>query len=116
MTIQIKSVFYTYTGFERKKGMKNIASCLLCWINVKGYYYKSYGKNNKMTEITIIVDNCGAQNKNNAMIYFINMLKQGGLYWTANLHFYIRSHMKNGRDRAFDRLKALYWKQSMFHF
>ena len=48
--------------------MNNIASCLLCWLNDKGYYSLSYGKNNNMPEISIPVDNCGGQNKNNLMI------------------------------------------------
>ena len=28
--------YYTWTEFEIKKGMNNIASCLLCWLNDKG--------------------------------------------------------------------------------
>ena len=30
--------FHTWIEFEVKKGMNNIASCILCWINAKGYY------------------------------------------------------------------------------
>ena len=108
--------FNNYTEFERKKEMNNIVSWLLRWINAMGCYYKSYGKNNKMTKIAIIVDNCGGQNKNNVMIYFINMINEGGLYVTANLYFYIKGNTKNGRDHAFDRLKVLYRKQNLFPF
>ena len=55
--------------------MKTITSCLICWLNEKGYYYKSYGKNHKMPEIAIFVDNYGGQTKNNLMIRFLNMIK-----------------------------------------
>ena len=59
---------YTWTEFEGKKGMNNIYSCLLHWINDKGYYYQLYGNNHKMPEIAILVDKCGDHNRNNVMI------------------------------------------------
>ena len=66
---------YTCTGFEVKKGMNNIASFLLHWLDYNGYYSQSYGKNHKMPEISIIFDNCGGQSKNNVMIHFLDMIK-----------------------------------------
>ena len=96
--------------------MNNIASCLLCWINDKGYYYQSYGKNHKMPGIAILVDNCSGQNDNNEMIHFLNMIKEGGFFGAYTLHFYIKGHTKNDSDRAFKSLKVLYWKQNVFTF
>ena len=55
--------------------MKNSASCLLCCINDKGYYYQSYDKNHKMPEISVLVYNYSSQNKNNVMILFLKMIK-----------------------------------------
>ena len=66
---------YTWNKSEGNKWTNNISCCLLFWINYKGYYSKSYGKNHKMPEITILVDNCGNQNNNNVMIHFLNMIK-----------------------------------------
>ena len=57
--------------------MNNISSWLLCLLNVKGYYSQSYGKNNNILEIAILVDNFGGHNKNNLMIHFLNMIKEG---------------------------------------
>ena len=54
----IRSV-YTWTEFEVKKGMNNIASCLLCCLSYKGYYSQSYGNKNKMPEIYIHISNYG---------------------------------------------------------
>ena len=68
------SSVYAWTEFEVKKRMNNIASFLLCWLNYKGSSSKSYGKNHKMPEIDILIDSCGGQNMNNAMIQFINMI------------------------------------------
>ena len=69
--------------------MNNISSCLLRFLNAKGYYYQSYGKNHNMPEISILVDNCGGQNKKIVMIRFLNMIKEGGFFGTDTLHLYI---------------------------
>ena len=98
---------YTWTGFEVNKGMNNLDFFLLCWINDKGYYYKSHGKNHKMTEISILVEKCGVQNKNNVMIRFLNMIKEGGLFGTAPLHFNIKGHTNNDCELTFNILKVL---------
>ena len=68
---------YTWDKFEGNIGIKHIDSCLLRWMNDKGYYNKLYGKKNKIPEISILIKNCGGQNKNNAMIRFPNMIKEG---------------------------------------
>ena len=87
--------------------MNNIPSFPLCWINNKGYYYQSYGKNHKMREIAILVENWGGQNKNNLMICFLNMTKEGVLFGADTLHFYIKGIIKNDSDCAFNSLNEL---------
>ena len=67
--------------------MKKIASCFLRWLNDKGYYYQSYGKNHKMPKIAVLVDNCGGQNKNNLTIHFLNIIKDGGFFWGGHFAF-----------------------------
>ena len=67
--------------------MNNIASCLICWLIDKGYYSQSYVKNRNMTEIAIPVENCGGKNNNNVIIRFLNMIKEGGFFGTANFRF-----------------------------
>ena len=107
---------YTWTEFEVKKGMENIASCLLCYINDKGYYYQSYGKNNKIPKIDILVNKCSGQNKNNIMIWFLIIIKKGGFFGTSNFHLYIKFHTRNDSDRVFNGLKVLYQKKNVFTF
>ena len=51
-----------------------------------------------MPGIDILVDNCGGQNKNNVMIRFLNMIKDGGFFGTDTFYFYIRGHTKNDCD------------------
>ena len=106
--------FYTCTEFEGKKGVNNIACFLLRWINDKGYYSRSYVNNHKMPEIDILDDNCGGQNKNNLLIRFFNIIKNGGLFGADTLNFYIKGHTNNYYDRAFNGLKVLYQKKNVF--
>ena len=107
---------YTWTEFEGENEMNNIAYFLLLCLNDKGYYSQSYGKNNKAPEIAILVDNCGGKNKNNVIIIFLNIIKEGGFSGTDALKFYMKGHTKNDCDRAFNSLKVLYWKQNVFTF
>ena len=67
-----------------------------------------------MPEIYVLVDNCGDQNKNNVMIRFLNMIKDGGFSRTATLNLYLKGNTKNACNRAFNNLKVLYWKQNVF--
>ena len=67
-----------------------------------------------MPEIAILVYNCGGKNKNNVMVRFLNMIKEGGLFGTYTLHFYIKGHTKNDCDRSFKSLKVLELKVPYF--
>ena len=107
---------YNWTEFEGKKSINNIVSCILCCINAKGYYSQSYGKNHRMPEIAILVDNCSGQNKNNLLIRFLNMIKEGGFFGTATLNFYIKGHTNHYCGRAFKRIQVLHQKQNLFTF
>ena len=101
---------------EVNNGMNNIISCLISWINDKGYYFQSYGKTHRIHEIAIIVDNCSDHINNYVMIRFLNMIKEGGFFGAANLHFFIKYHTNNYCDRTFNSLKELYRKQILFTF
>ena len=98
--------------------MKILESCLLRWINDKGYSSQSYGKNHKMPEIAILVDNCGGQRNINCGNYpfYINMIKDGGFFGTATFHLYIKVNTNNDCDCAFNSLNMMYWKKCIFTF
>ena len=67
-----------------------------------------------MPEIAILVENCGGQNSNNVMIWFLNIIKEGGFFGASTLHFYIKGHTKNSFERTFISLRALYQKKKFF--
>ena len=96
--------------------MENIASCLLCCINGKVYYYQPYGKNHNMLKITILVESCDGQNKNNVMILFMNMVNDVLFFVKAILHLYIKGYKNNDCCRVLNSLKVLYWKRNVFTF
>ena len=68
-----------------------------------------------MSKIAILVDICGGQKKN-IMIQFTNMMKEGGLFGTATFCFYIKGHINNDCDCAFNSLEVLYQNQNVFTF
>ena len=49
------------------------------------------------------------------MIRFMNMIKEGGLFGTDTLYFYIKGHTKNDYDHVFNSLKVLYQKQNVLN-
>ena len=61
-----------------------------------------------MPDTDIIFDNYGGQNKNNGMIQFLKIIKEGGFFGTSTLYLYIKGHTKNEIARAFNSLKVLY--------
>ena len=69
-----------------------------------------------MPEISILVDNCGGQNKNNVMIRFLNMINELGLFGGYTFYFCIKGHKNNDCDRAVNILKVLYRKKNIFTF
>ena len=64
-----------------------------------------------MNEISILVENCGGQNKNNVMIRFLNMIKEGEFIGANTLRLYIKGHTKNDCTHAFNILEEIYRKQ-----
>ena len=61
-----------------------------------------------MPENFILVDNCGGQNKNNVIIRFMNIIKEGGFFWTDTLYLYIKDHTNNYCGCTFNILKVMY--------
>ena len=88
--------------------MNNIFYFLLGFLNYKGCYSQSHGKNHKMTGIAILVDNFGGKNKNTVTIHFLNMIKEGGFFGTDTFHLYIKRHTNNDCGHSFDSLKLMY--------
>jgi hypothetical protein len=102
---------YIYKDGDAKKGGNNVASLLVKYLKDKGWMDKSKGARK---ELTIIMDNCGGQNKNKMVLRLLAILVAGGYYKTARAHFLIVGHTKNSCDRRFNDFKRLYRNANIY--
>ena len=65
-------------------------------------------------ELTIMMDNCAGQNKNNMVIRLALLLSEWNYYTKVNIAFYIAGHTKNSCDRLFNVLKQTYRKTNIY--
>jgi hypothetical protein len=73
---------YAYRGFTGKKGSNNVASLLMQDLHDKFWIRKgSPGKS-----LTIVIDNCGGQNKNNVVLRLAPYLVEMGYFLICILH------------------------------
>jgi len=86
---------YIYLEGEGKKGGNNVASLLMKHLNETGCVDKAKGPRN---ELTIIMDNCGNQNKNQMVIQLAPLL----------------GHTKNSSNHLFNVMKMKYRKSDIF--
>ena len=103
---------YVYHEGHGKKGGNNVASLLMMFLGKKGWLRKKDpGK-----ELTIIMDNCGGQNKNNHVLRLALILTEIGYFKKVTFIFYIVGHTKNACDRWFNTLKKHYRTQNIWTF
>jgi hypothetical protein len=65
-------------------------------------------------KLTIAMDNCSSQNKNNVVLRLALYLVEMKHFRTLEFVFYIRGHTKNSCDRMFNQMKLKYHKQDIF--
>jgi hypothetical protein len=64
--------------------------------------------------LTIAMDNCGGQNKNNAVLRLAPYLVEMGYFLTVEHVFYIRGHTKNACDRMLNQMKLKFHRSEIF--
>jgi hypothetical protein len=105
-----KLTCYAYREFTAKKRSNNVASLLMKDLFDKLWLWKGTpGK-----KLTIAMDNCGGQNKNNVVLRFALYLVGMRYFLTVEFVFYIRGHTKNACDRMFNQMKLKYHKKDIF--
>jgi hypothetical protein len=101
---------YAYREFTARKGSNNVASLIMQDLYDKFWLRKgSPGK-----KLTIAMDNCSGQNKNNVVLRLALYLVEMKYFRTVEFVFYIRGHTKNACDRMFNQMKLKYHKQDIF--
>ena len=111
MMIQITSVLFIL-GLNLKEIRGRTTLPLASFVRKKT---RGNSLNHNMPGFDILIDNYGCKNKNKAIICFLNMIKEGGLFGSANFYFYIKGHTKNDCGHAFNSLKVLWRKQDVFN-
>ena len=104
---------YTYHEGEGKKGGNNVSSLLFKDLHQRGWVDNKKGPRN---ELTVIMDNCGGQNKNKYVLRMLSFLTEAGFYKKVNACFLVAGHTKNICDRMFNLLKLRYRQSDIYSF
>ena len=108
---------YVYHEGQGGKGGNNTTSMLFQFLKKKGWIQlDDNGVPIAGKELTIIMDNCGGQNKNNNMLRMSLLLVECGYFEKVTMLFYIVGHTKNCCDRWFSTMKLLYRKMDIWTF
>jgi hypothetical protein len=101
---------YDYREFTGKKGINNVASLIMQDLHDKFWLKKGCpGK-----KLTIAMDKCGGQNKNNFVLQLAPYLVEMGYCLTVECVFYIRGHTDNACDRMFNQMKLKFQRRDIF--
>ena len=109
---QEKMTAYVWKEGEADCGANNICLCLLKHFQKQGWLHH---KINSHSELTIIADNCGGQNKNKHAVQFLMWLVEAGYFAKIELFFLVKGHTKNACDRMFNLVKLGYHKKTHTH-
>jgi hypothetical protein len=104
---------YPYHEGMGRKGGDNVASLFMLYLEQKGWLQERVtGKE----LLTIIMDNCPGQNKNNHVIRLALYLVEAKYFKKVTCLFYIAGHTKNCADRWFNTLKKKYRKMNIYTY
>jgi len=102
---------FIYNEGDGSKGGNSVSSFLFNYLKQQGWYDTTKGSRK---ELTIIMDNCGGQNKNRMVLRFAVLLVELGVYERVNCTFLVAGHTKNSCDRLFNLLKLQYRPHNIF--
>lgn len=100
---------YIYDEGEGGKGGNAVASLLMKHLNDRNLLD---GKKRK--KLSIIMDNCAGQNKNNSVLRLASYLVRKGHFSTVEFVFLVAGHTKNAADRFFNALKLYYRDKNVY--
>lgn len=101
-----------YHEGQGQKGGNNVASLLFKVLKNIGAM-----KEDEMGgSLTIVMDNCGGQNKNRMVLRSALFLVECGYFSSVLLLFLVRGHTKNNCDRLFNLLKLHFHDQNVYSY
>lgn len=102
---------FIYSERRTGKGSNSVISLLDTYAVEHGIYSRTPGEGK---EWIIYADNCGGQNKNNAVLKYLLFLAQSKCLASVSIHFLVKGHTKNHCDRGFGNLKRRYAKENIW--
>jgi hypothetical protein len=103
---------HLYTEGQGQKGGNNVASLIMKTLK----HINIINEDEAGRELSIVMDNCGGQNKNRMVLRLALYLVEAGFFQTVNLIFLVRGHTKNPCDRMFNTLKKDYHRSNCYTF
>ena len=100
---------YMYNEGEGDKGGNNVASLVMKFLKDNNFL-----DGTKRKKLSVVMDNCGGQNKNNFVIRLAPYLVLMGYFEHVQFVFLVAGHTKNAADRLFNNLKIEYRKENIF--
>lgn len=112
---------FTYKESDGAKGANNVASLIYKHLvdSKKINPFASWNESQtpeKRNKLTIFMDNCSGQNKNNTVLRLPLYLVEKGFYKEVECVFFVVGHTKNPCDRCFNLLKEEYRKENIWTF
>ena len=101
---------YVWREQDGDRGANNICSCLWKYFHMRGWLKKNY------SDLCIVADNCGGQNKNRIVVRFLMWLVEMGYFPRIRLIFLVKGHTKNSCDRLFNLLKLSYHRKNVYTY
>jgi hypothetical protein len=103
---------YAYRESTAKKGINNVSSMLMHNLHENNCLTKG----NPGKRLTITMDNCGGQNKNNHVLRLAVYLVEMTFFQDVEFMFYVRGHTKNACGRMFNHMKLRFRNQDIFTY
>jgi hypothetical protein len=107
-----KLTCYVYKESTARKGSNNVTSLLMHYFFEKDWLMK----NNAGKSLSLAMDNCGGQNKNNNVLCLAPHLVEMGYSRSCKFEFYIRGHTKKACDRLFNQMKIRFHKRDVYSY
>ena len=101
---------YIYSEAEGNKGGNVVASMIMMHLRERGLL----DDKKKRFQLSIVMDNCGGQNKNNHVLRLAPYLIEKGYFYIVEFQFLVAGHTKNEADKRFNNLKQGYRHKNIY--
>lgn len=115
------NLHYHYVYSERKggKGPNEVTSMIHHTLYHYGLFNDAFSDSTVALQgvrtVTVWCDNCGGQNKNSYIVWYLLFLVQSGIVREAQLKFFQKGHTKNACDRGFGSVKKHLARESCWN-